>query len=73
MLDMVEDGVSGLLVPPGDAVALGRALCRLLDDPTLAERLGRGGASRVADFRASAVVARVEAVYRSVAERVCVG
>jgi glycosyltransferase involved in cell wall biosynthesis len=38
--DLVEDGVSGLLVPPGDVVALADALVRVLSDRTLAERLG---------------------------------
>lgn len=70
MLDMVQDGVSGLLVSPGEGAELGGALRRLLDDPALAERLGHGGSVRVADFRASAVTSRVEAVYRSVADRV---
>ncbi|WP_077035227.1 glycosyltransferase [Pelomonas sp. KK5] len=35
-----EDGVSGLLVPPGDAKALADALERLLREPELAARLG---------------------------------
>ncbi len=41
----VKDGATGLLVPEGDAAALGAALRRLLGDPDLRERLGaRGGA-----------------------------
>jgi glycosyltransferase involved in cell wall biosynthesis len=38
--DIVEDGVTGLLVPPGDAAALADALVRALSDRSLAERLG---------------------------------
>jgi glycosyltransferase involved in cell wall biosynthesis len=38
--DLVEDGRTGLLVPPGDADALADALVRALSDRTLAERLG---------------------------------
>jgi glycosyltransferase involved in cell wall biosynthesis len=38
--DIVEDGATGLLVPPGDAAALADALVRVLSDRTLAERLG---------------------------------
>ena len=32
--DLIEDGVDGLLVPAGDVVALGRAMRRLVDDPS---------------------------------------
>jgi glycosyltransferase involved in cell wall biosynthesis len=38
--DIVEDDVSGLLVPPDDARALADALVRVLSDHTLAARLG---------------------------------
>ena len=41
--DAVVDGVTGLLVPRGDAGSLAAALDRLLDDPELACRLGRQG------------------------------
>jgi glycosyltransferase involved in cell wall biosynthesis len=40
--DLVEDGVSGLLVDAHDAAALARALDRVLSDRSLAERLGEG-------------------------------
>jgi glycosyltransferase involved in cell wall biosynthesis len=40
--DIVEDGVSGLLVQPGDTPALADALVRLLSDRELAERLASG-------------------------------
>jgi glycosyltransferase involved in cell wall biosynthesis len=38
--DIVEDGATGLLVPPGDATALADALVRVLSDRALAQRLG---------------------------------
>ncbi len=41
------DGVTGLLVPPGDPGALAMALGRALDDPALRERLGAAGRERV--------------------------
>jgi glycosyltransferase involved in cell wall biosynthesis len=39
--DVVEDGVSGLLAPPGDAAALAAALDRLRREPDTAARMGR--------------------------------
>jgi glycosyltransferase involved in cell wall biosynthesis len=42
-----EDGVTGLLVPPGDPGALAAAIVRLLDDADLRGRLGRAGRQRV--------------------------
>jgi glycosyltransferase involved in cell wall biosynthesis len=41
-----EDGVSGLIVPPRDPVALGDALQRLLGDHALRRRLGDGARLR---------------------------
>lgn len=41
--EVVREGVTGLLVPPGDAAALAGALVRLLTDRGLAERLGAAG------------------------------
>ena len=41
--DMVEDGVTGLLVPPNDPNALREALRRLMNDPELRSRLGAAG------------------------------
>jgi glycosyltransferase involved in cell wall biosynthesis len=43
------DGVSGLLVPPGDPGALAQAIGRIMDDPELAARLASGGRRRVLD------------------------
>jgi glycosyltransferase involved in cell wall biosynthesis len=49
-MDIVEDGVSGLLVAPGDAHTLAARVDDLLDDPALASRLGRAGADRAQRF-----------------------
>jgi glycosyltransferase involved in cell wall biosynthesis len=47
--DVVEDGVNGLLVPPGDADALAAALRALAADPAARERLGREARRRAED------------------------
>jgi glycosyltransferase involved in cell wall biosynthesis len=41
--EIVRDGETGLLVPPGDVDALAAAIVRMLDDPALRRRLGAGG------------------------------
>jgi glycosyltransferase involved in cell wall biosynthesis len=46
--EVVVDGVTGLTVPPGNAGALAAALCRLLGDPALRDRLAREGRRWVA-------------------------
>ncbi|MDP3544192.1 MAG: glycosyltransferase family 4 protein [Elusimicrobiota bacterium] len=44
--DLVSDGVTGLLVPPGDSAALAEALSGLLREPGKAEDFGRAGRAR---------------------------
>lgn len=41
--EMVDDGKTGLLVPPSDPRALAEALCQLLGDPELRREMGRMG------------------------------
>jgi glycogen(starch) synthase len=43
--EIVEDGHTGLRVPPADAAALGRAILRVLSDGDLATRIGQAGAA----------------------------
>lgn len=45
--ELVENEVSGLLVPPRDPAALAAAIRRLLDDPALAHRLGAAARARI--------------------------
>jgi glycosyltransferase involved in cell wall biosynthesis len=45
--ELIRDGETGLLTPPGDPAALAAALERLARDPALRARLGRSGAERV--------------------------
>jgi glycosyltransferase involved in cell wall biosynthesis len=48
MVDYVQDGVNGILVPPGDAPSLRLALERLMADGALRASLGAGGRTAVA-------------------------
>jgi len=68
--EVVEDGVSGLLVPPGDAPALAAATSRLLDDQGLAFRLGRAGRQRVAErYSMSGSILATERLYQRLAAK----
>ncbi len=62
--EMIEDGVTGLLVPPHDAEALAAAIVRLLKDHPLADTLGRAGHDMVHDrFCIELMVNAIESVY----------
>jgi len=62
--DIVEDGVSGLLVPPGDAPALAAALGSLARAPDLAAGLGEAGYRRLRErFDWDAITRRWLEVY----------
>ena len=62
--EMIEDGVTGLLVPPHDADALAGAIVRLLKNHSLADMIGRAGHDMVHDrFCIQLMVRAVEAIY----------
>ena len=55
--ELIADGVTGVLVPPGDAAALARALAGLIADPARRDRLGAAGQARVRrDFSQAAAI-----------------
>jgi len=68
IVDMVVDGTTGLLVPPGDAAALADALSALLADPEKALAYGAAGRDRAREFTVSAVVSRIETMYDDAVE-----
>jgi glycosyltransferase involved in cell wall biosynthesis len=62
--EIVVDGETGLLVPPGDAMAMASAVRLLLGDATYAHRLAAAGRERIGrEFSAEAVGIRVTEVY----------
>lgn len=63
LTEIVDDGSTGLLVPPRDPVALGSALGRLLTDRKLAAHLAHQAARRLEDFHIETVAARFADLY----------
>jgi glycosyltransferase involved in cell wall biosynthesis len=67
---LIEDGVTGLLVPAGDEQALGRALATLRDDPPRARAMAERGQAHVRRLYASdAMVRRYLELYAGVGAR----
>jgi glycosyltransferase involved in cell wall biosynthesis len=65
--EVVQDGLSGRLVPPRDPPALAAAILEVLDNPDLASRWGAAARARVKrDFSARAMADRVAAIYDEV-------
>jgi glycosyltransferase involved in cell wall biosynthesis len=66
--EVVEDGVTGVLVPPQNAPALAEAILRLLKDAPLRRRMGEAGLARVrGQFNVDRMVDETLAVYERVA------
>ena len=62
--EMIEDGVSGLLVPPGNREALAGAINRLLSDHPYADMLAKRGHDLVHDrFCIELMTSQIEALY----------
>ncbi|WP_315099395.1 glycosyltransferase [uncultured Cellulomonas sp.] len=70
LLDTVQDGRTGLLVPPRDPAALATALRSLLDDPERRAAFGAAARRRaVSRYGWDRVAAQTELVYRTMAHR----
>jgi len=68
--EAVEDGISGLLVPPRNPPLLAEAIFRLLEKPEEAARLGQAARRRVEEhFSIDRMVRQTERLYRSLLER----
>jgi glycosyltransferase involved in cell wall biosynthesis len=66
--EVVEDGTTGLLVPPEDPAALAEALARLVGDAPLRRRMGEAGlAAYRQKFTAERMAEMAEAPYRAAA------
>jgi glycosyltransferase involved in cell wall biosynthesis len=62
--EIIRDGITGLLVTPGDPAALAAGVARLLDDPSLRERLGAAAGADVRQrFAGGKLLTQVQALY----------
>jgi glycosyltransferase involved in cell wall biosynthesis len=62
--EVVENGESGLVVPPRDPEALADAICTLLADPERSAAMGRSGRSRVLQgYGLSSIASATEEIY----------
>src|SRR2546430_12395771 len=64
--EVVEDGKTGLLAPPGDVGGMSERALRVLRDPSEHERLKHTAAARALDFSADHIVPRYEQLYEEV-------
>lgn len=63
--ELIEDGVSGFIVPAGDPAALAAPILRLLRDPQLRRRMGAKGCERVEAIASAEARARaMERIFR---------
>ena len=63
--EVVVDGITGLLVPPDDVPALGKAVDELVRDDQLRARIGAAARERARQYAWPELAARVEQVYTS--------
>jgi len=69
VIEVVEDGRNGLLVPPGDPEALGAAITRYFAEPGLQGRLRAAAVESVHRLAPGVVYPRLEAILEATAGR----
>lgn len=64
IVDVVDEGKTGIFVSPNDSAALAEAMIRLLSDGKLREKMGEAGKEKIGvKFSAGTMVAQIEKVY----------
>lgn len=70
MPELVEDGVSGIVVPPKNATELSAAIERLYRDRELSAKLGQAARQRIAqNFHTSQTVSETGELYKTLTGR----
>jgi glycosyltransferase involved in cell wall biosynthesis len=62
--EIIEDGVTGLLVPPHSPEELAQAIIKILQNPEMARQMGEAGRRRAEErFSAKQYVTKIQAIY----------
>jgi N-acetyl-alpha-D-glucosaminyl L-malate synthase BshA len=64
--ELIQDGVSGVLEPPGSVEAMARRAAEILREPARHAEMRRAALERARHYAADAIVPRYEALYRDV-------
>lgn len=65
--EILQNEVTGILVPPADEGALAQAILRVLGDSELRQRLSSNGPTRAAEFAVERIIAQYEALFQRIA------
>jgi glycosyltransferase involved in cell wall biosynthesis len=63
MTDLVDDGVSGFLVPPADPGALAERILYILENPETGRRMAKRAGEKAAMYGSASMVRRIESLY----------
>ncbi|MBI4639931.1 MAG: glycosyltransferase [Candidatus Tectomicrobia bacterium] len=63
--EILEDGISGILIPPGQPMALANAILDLMKNQPKRKMIGLAGKDRVKLFSSSRMVCKTEKLYKS--------
>ena len=65
--EIVLDGITGFLVPMADVAEMADAICKLLEDPILREKMGREGRKRASEhFTTNQTVPQLESLFEQI-------
>lgn len=65
--ELVENGVSGILVPPKNPVAIADAIIKILENPTLAKNMGLAGRKKIKkDYNITTEVKKLEKMFKNI-------
>ena len=67
--ELVEDGKTGFLVPPGDTTAFSKALNTLNGDPVLSKKMGTNGYSKSLGFSEEKMITSINSIYNELLGR----